>query len=154
MRIVAYDPYWPAAFAEEHRIERMDLDEVLSAADVISIHSPLTPETRGVIGRRAFGLMKPTAILINAARGGIVDEVALCEALKANRIAGAGIDCFENEPPTGSPLIGLENVVLTPHTAAFTRDAMNNMNVSIVDQIIEFARGNKPEHLVNPEVWG
>jgi len=154
MRIVAYDPYWPAAFAKAHDIERLDVDGVLATSDIISIHSPLTPDTHKLIGRREFSLMKPTAILINAARGGIIDETALCEALKNNRIAGAGIDCFEDEPPSGSPLLTLDNVVLTPHTAAFTHDAMNNMNVSIVDQIIEFIQGNKPAHLVNPEAWG
>jgi D-3-phosphoglycerate dehydrogenase len=153
MRVLAYDPYWPEDFAREHGIERMDVDGVLKAADLISIHSPLTPETRGMIDRRAFGLMKPTAILINAARGGIIDEAALCEALSSRRIAGAGIDCFENEPPTDSPLLRLDNVVLTPHTAAFTHDAMKNMNVGIVDQIVAFARGERPAHLVNPEVW-
>jgi D-3-phosphoglycerate dehydrogenase len=153
MRVVAYDPYWPEAFASEYGIERMDVDGVLKAADVISIHSPLTADTRGMIDRRAFELMKPAAILINAARGGIIDETALCEALRTERIAGAGIDCFENEPPTGSPLLALDNVVLTPHTAAFTHDAMNNMNVSIVEQIIDFAQARRPAHLVNAEVF-
>jgi len=154
MRVVAYDPYWPEAFAAEHGIERVDVDGALKAADVISIHSPLTADTRGMIDHRAFELMKPSAILINAARGGIVDEAALCEALSAGRIAGAGIDCFENEPPTGSPLLALDNVVLTPHTAAFTHDAMNSMDVSIVEQVIDFAQGKRPVHLVNAEVWG
>ncbi len=153
MRVVAYDPYWPAAFAGQEGIERMDVDGVLRAADIVSIHSPLTPETEKMIGRREFGLMKPTALLVNAARGGIVDEAALCEALENRRIAGAGIDCFEKEPPAGSPLLGLDNAVLTPHTAAFTHEAMNNMNAGIVDQIIDFARGERPAHLVNPEAW-
>jgi D-3-phosphoglycerate dehydrogenase len=153
MRVVATDPYWPTEFAREHGIEQMALDEVLAVSDVVSIHSPLTPETRAMIDGRAFGLMKPTAILVNAARGGVVDEAALCKALESNQIAGAGIDVFEDEPPTDSPLLHLDNVVLTPHTAAFTHDAMNNMNVIIVDQIIEFAHGRRPAHLVNSEVW-
>jgi D-3-phosphoglycerate dehydrogenase len=153
MRVVACDPFWPEAFAAEQGIEKMEMDDVLAVSDVISIHSPLLPETRGIIDRRALGLMKPTAILINAARGGIVNEADLCEALADGRIAGAGIDCFENEPPTDSALIGLDNVVHTPHTAAFTHDAMNNMNVIIVDQIIAFSIGEPPAHLINPEVW-
>jgi D-3-phosphoglycerate dehydrogenase len=97
--------------------------------------------------------MKPTALLINAARGGIVNEVDLYHALKQKVIAGAGIDVFEKEPPGDSPLLELENVVLTPHTAAFTYEGMNNMSVSIVEQIIDFCNGKRPRFTVNPEVF-
>lgn len=153
MKVVAHDPFWPAEFAAQHGISKMAVDELLRVADVVSIHAPLTPDNRGLIDKRALELMKPTAILVNAARGGIVDEIALCEALKNRVIAGAGIDVFEHEPPTDSPLLDLDNVVLTPHTAAFTFEGMNNMSVGVVEQLVEYHSGNKPRFTVNPEVW-
>ena len=154
MRVLAHDPFWPEEFAAEHGIERVSVEELLKAADIVSIHAPLTPENRGLINIRTLKWMKPTAFLINAARGGIINEVDLYQALKSNVIAGAGIDVFEKEPPSASPLLELENVVLTPHTAAFTYEGMNNMSVSIVEQIIDFCSGKKPRFTVNPEVFG
>jgi len=153
MKVVAHDPYWPEAFAVEQGIARVEIDELLRVSDVISIHAPLTPENRGMIDARALKTMKTTAILINAARGGIVNEADLYHGLKNKVIAGAGIDVFENEPPGDSPLLELDNVVLTPHTAAFTFEGMNNMSVGVVEQLIEYGKGNKPAHIVNPEVF-
>jgi len=153
MKVVAHDPYWPEAFAEEQGIEKMEIDELLRVSDIVSIHSPLMPETKGLIDSRALALMKPSALLINAARGGIINETDLCDALKNNVIAGAGIDVFENEPPVDSPLLELDNILLTPHTAAFTHDAMNAMNDGVVDRLVEYLKGNKPASVVNPEVW-
>jgi len=106
-----------------------------------------------MINEKTLRSMKSTALLINAARGEIVKEKDLYNALKDNVIAGAGLDVFENEPPTNSPLLELDNVVMTPHIAAFTHDAMNNMCTGIADQLIEYAKGNKPAHIVNPEVF-
>ncbi len=153
MKVVAHDPFWPEAFAAEQGIAKMEVDELLRVSDVVSIHAPLTPENKGMIDAKALEAMKPTAILINAARGGIVNEADLYAGLKNNVIAGAGIDVFEHEPPSESPLLELENVVLTPHTAAFTYEGMNNMSVGVVEQLIEFQKGNKPEFIVNSEVW-
>jgi D-3-phosphoglycerate dehydrogenase len=102
MKVVAYDPYWPAEFADQEGIEQMPLDELLKVADVVTIHVPLTPENKGLINARAFKLMKPTALLINAARGAIVAESDLYQALKNGEIGGAGLDVFEPEPPTES----------------------------------------------------
>lgn len=128
MKVVAHDPFWPQAFAAEQGIEKVEIEELLRVSDVVSIHAPLTPDNKGMIDANALNIMKPTAILINAARGGIVNEADLYEGLKNNVIAGAGIDVFEHEPPSDSPLLELENVVLTPHTAAFTFEGMNNMS--------------------------
>ena len=153
MKVVAHDPFWPEAFAAEQGIEKVEVEELLRVSDVVSIHAPLTPENKGMIDATALESMKPTAILINAARGGIVNEADLYEGLKNNVIAGAGIDVFEHEPPGDSPLLELENVVLTPHTAAFTFEGMNNMSVGVVEQLIEYQKGNKPESIVNSEVW-
>jgi D-3-phosphoglycerate dehydrogenase len=150
---VAHDPFWPAEFAEEYGVKKMEIEELFKVSDILSIHVPLTPENYGLIDRKALGLMKPSALLINTARGGIVDEVDLYDALKNNVITGAGIDVFENEPPIDSPLLELDNVVLTPHTAAFTYDSINAMSVGLVEQLIEYYQGKIPIHTVNPEVF-
>ena len=153
MKVVAYDPFWPEEFAGEHGVEKMEIDDLLKVSDIVSLHLPLTEENRGMINEETLRSMKSTALLINAARGEIVKEKDLYNALKDNVIAGAGLDVFENEPPTNSPLLKLDNVVMTPHIAAFTHDAMNNMCTGIANQLIEYAKGNKPAHIVNPEVF-
>jgi D-3-phosphoglycerate dehydrogenase len=153
MKVVAHDPYWPEEFADQQGIEQMPLDELLKVADIVSIHVPLTPENKGLINARAFKLMKSTAFLINAARGAIVDESDLYQALRNGEIGGAGLDVFEKEPPTDSPLLELDNVVLSPHTAAFTHEAIDNMCMGVVDQLIDYYQGGRPEHIVNPEVY-
>jgi D-3-phosphoglycerate dehydrogenase len=153
MKVVAHDPFWPEQFADEHGIEKMEIDDLLKVSDIVSLHLPLTEENRGMINEKTFQSMKPTALLINAARGEIVKEIDLFNALKDNVIAGAGLDVFENEPPTNSPLLTLDNVVMTPHIAAFTHDTMNKMCTGIADQLIEYAKGHKPAHIVNPEVF-
>jgi D-3-phosphoglycerate dehydrogenase len=153
MKVVAHDPFWPEEFAETQGIERMDIDGLLRVSDVVSIHVPLTPENTGMIDKKALKLMKPTAIIINAARGGVVNEKDLYLALKNKVISSAGIDVFEKEPPVDSPLLELDNVVLTPHTAAFTYEGMDNMSTEVVSQLIEFYRGKRPAHAVNPEVF-
>ena len=126
---------------------------MINFTDIVSLHLPLTEENRGMINEKTLQSMKPTALLINAARGEIVKEKDLYNALKDNVISGAGLDVFENEPPTNSPLLKLDNVVMTPHIAAFTHDAMNNMCTGIANQLIEYAKGNKPAHIVNPEIF-
>lgn len=153
MRVVAHDPFWPEEFAREHNIEKVGIDELLHLSDVVSIHSPLIPETKGMLDAKALRRMKPTAILVNAARGGIVVETDLYQALKDGVIAGAGIDVFEEEPPANSPLLELNNVVLTPHTAAFTREALNAMSAGVVDQLIDYVQGKRPAYTINPEVF-
>lgn len=152
MRVAAHDPFWPQEFARQQGIKQKSLDELLETSDMVTIHAPLTPENKGLINSRTLKLMKATAFLINTARGEIVDEADLYQALAKGRIAGAGIDVFAHEPPTDSPLLELDNVVLSPHTAAFTREALNNMSIGVVDQLIAFSQGQKPAHTVNPEI--
>jgi D-3-phosphoglycerate dehydrogenase len=153
MKVVAYDPFWPDAFAAEEDIEKVTVEELLKVSDVVSIHAPLTAENKGMIDAAALQTMKPNAILVNAARGGIINEADLYAALKNGVIAGAGIDVFEQEPPADSPLLELDNIVLTPHTAAFTFEGMNNMSSGVVDQLIGYLNGEKPPYLVNPDVY-
>jgi phosphoglycerate dehydrogenase-like enzyme len=116
MRVIAWSPHLTGPAAAAAAAERRELDDLLREADIVTIHASLTNESRGLLDARRLGLMKPTAYLINTARGPIVDEAALIEALKAKRIAGAGLDVFDREPlPAGHPLTALPNVVLTPH---------------------------------------
>lgn len=152
MKVIGFDPYWPTEFAKQHGIEQASIEEVLKQSDVVSLHIPLTPETLGIIDKKALSLMKSNAILINTSRGGIINESDLFDALKNKVIAGAGLDVFEEEPPVDSPLLDLHNIVITPHTAAFTYDAIREMNNAVVRQLIEYNEGKRPCHGLNPEV--
>ena len=129
------------------------LDQMVARVDILSINCPHTPSTFHLINARRLGLMKPSAVIVNTSRGEVIDENALTRMLRSGAIAGAGLDVFEEEPPANSPLLELDNIVLTPHTAAFTYEGMNNMSVGVVDQLIEFCTGKMPVHTVNPEIY-
>ena len=131
MNVVAYDPYVTAARAQQLGVTLLSLDELLKTSDFITIHMPKTPETTGMISTDQLALMKPTAFIVNVARGGLIDEDALFAALKSKRIAGAGLDVFVKEPPTDSPLLSLDNIVLTPHLGASTDEAQEKAGVSV-----------------------
>lgn len=135
MNVVAFDPYVTSARAQQLGVTLLSLDELLAQADFITIHMPKTPETTGMIGTDQFAAMKPTAFIVNVARGGLIDEDALYAALKSNRIAGAGLDVFVSEPPTDSRLLGLDNVVLTPHLGASTDEAQEKAGVSVARSV-------------------
>lgn len=152
MSVLAFDPYLREDTAAEKSIRLTSLDEVLEESDFVSIHAALTDETRHMIGKAAFQKMKRTAYLVNCARGPIVDEQSLVEALKEGQIAGAGLDVFEKEPPLGSPLLELENVVLTPHIGASTQEGQRRTGLLAVEQLFKGLGGEEPEFLVNREV--
>ena len=133
--IVAYDPYVTPARAQQLGVTLLSLEELLAQSDFITIHMPKTPETTGMISTDQLALMKPTAFIVNVARGGLIDEAALYSALKSGRIAGAGLDVFVDEPPTDSPLLGLENIVLTPHLGASTDEAQEKAGVSVAKSV-------------------
>ncbi len=135
MNVVAYDPYVTAARAQQLGVTLLSLDELLKTSDFITIHMPKTPETTGMISTDQLALMKPTAFIVNVARGGLIDEDALYAALKSKRIAGAGLDVFVNEPPTDSPLLALDNIVLTPHLGASTDEAQEKAGVSVARSV-------------------
>jgi len=135
MTVVAYDPYVTSARAQQLGVTLVSLEDLLKSSDFVTIHMPKTPETTGMIGTDQFALMKPTAFVVNVARGGLIDEDALYAALKSNRIAGAGLDVFVSEPPTGSPLLALDNVVLTPHLGASTDEAQEKAGVSVARSV-------------------
>lgn len=145
-RVIGFDPCWPETFAAERNIERRDLDTLLRESDFVCVHCPLTPQTENLIGTRELGLMKPSSVLVNMARGGIVDENALYEALLAHRISGAVLDAFSQEPPSSMPFAALPNVLLSPHVGAFTEEALEKMSRIAVDQVFQFLSGERPVH--------
>ena len=130
-----------------------ELNELLSKSDVVSIHVPLTKKTRHLVGAAEFSLMKTDAILINASRGGVVDEAALVKALQNNKIAGAGLDVFSEEPvPADHPLLKLENCILTPHTAALTRECVTRMATEAAKCVLDVFAGREPQNVANRQV--
>ena len=136
MRIIAYDPYLSAERAADERLERVELDELLERADFVTVHVPLTEQTRGMVGVAEIGRMKPAAILINAARGGIVDERALAVALEQRKLGGAALDVYETEPLRGEhPLRGAPNLVMTPHLGAATMEAQREVALEIAKRV-------------------
>lgn len=148
MKIIAYDPY--VQNTDPHVTQVDTMEEVLQKADVISLHLPLTRETRGIIGKKEFQQMKRSAYFINAARGGVVNEQALIEILKEKRIAGAGIDVFELEPPDeNNELFKLENCIVTPHSAALSVEGATLMSLHAAIQVDQVLRGEKPNWPVN-----
>lgn len=135
MQVIAYDPYVPQARAAQLGVRLVSLDDLLAEADFISVHLPKTPETVGLIGERELHLVKPGVRIVNAARGGIVDEHALGMALKDGRVAGAGIDVFVTEPPAGNPLLDFPNVVATPHLGASTHEAQEKAGTQVIKSV-------------------
>jgi len=145
MRILCCDKVIDNDFAARYGAEYVPLDLLLRESDFVTLHVPLTDETRGLIGERELSQMKRTAILINTARGEVVDEDALYQALAEGRIAGAALDVFRNEPPTGSRLLGLDNVILTPHIGAHTDEAILEMGRNAVKNLMAVLNGELPE---------
>ncbi len=153
LRILAYDPYVNGKVARELGVELVDLDTLISQADYLSIHAPLMKETQGMVGKETFAKMKPTAFLINVARGRIVNQAALCQALRQGEIAGAALDVLETEPPKSEdPITGLDNVVLTPHSAWYSEESRAEMRRRAVGQVISVLKGELPYSLINREV--
>jgi len=149
MKVLAYDPFVSSQRAEKLGVELVDLRTIFKEADFITIHLPLKDDTRHLIDRDAIAVMKPGVRIINVARGGIVDEQALYEALKEGKVAGAAIDVFENEPQTESPLFELKNVVVTPHLGASTKEAQINVAVDVAKEIVSYYRGEAVKNTVN-----
>lgn len=140
-------------FCEAHRVSLVSFEELLKRSDVVTLHVPKTPLTKNMIRRETLGLMKPTAYVVNTSRGGVVNEADLYEALKAKRLAGAGLDVFEKEPPGANPLFTLDNVILTAHTAGVDRKSREDMARVPAQAIVKLLSGEWPaEWVVNPAV--
>jgi len=150
MRVLAYDPYVSTDHAKRLGVELVTLDRLLASADFVTLHTPSTPQTRGMIGRRELARMKPTAYLINCARGSLVDEAALVEALEREQIAGAALDVFSSEPPPPDhPLLRHPRVVVTPHLGASTREAQVNVALQVAEQVLAVLEGRPALYAVN-----
>jgi D-3-phosphoglycerate dehydrogenase len=152
LRVVAYDPFIPAAVFQQAGVESVGFDELLALSDYVSVHSPLTPETKGLFGAETFRKMKPNAYLVNTARGPIVDEAALAAALDAKEIAGAALDVMTQEPPGSSPLFGRDNVIVTPHTSFYSEEALVELQTKAAEEVVAVLGGKPPRNPVNPEV--
>jgi D-3-phosphoglycerate dehydrogenase len=155
MDVIAYDPYFDPIEAERQGVRLVDtLLDALAGADFVSVNTPFNPETRALIGAAELAAMKPTAFLINTARGGVVDTDALEKALTAGSIAGAGLDVSDPEPlPDGHPFFDLDNVVLTPHLGGNAPEVFRASSMTPVRLTLDALRGRRPRHLVNPEAW-
>jgi len=153
LKVIGFDPHVKPADVEALDIRSMALNEVMAQADILSLHVPATESTRHIINHQTLGLMKPGTILINTARGSVVDEVALCASLASGRLAGAGLDVLESEPPhVPNPLFQFENVVFTCHYASCSVEAYARLCREISEQAGEILRGEFPRYLVNPRV--
>ena len=151
MKFVAYDPYVTVAPTGGPKIEMVTLDQLLAQSDFVTIHIPKTAETTGLIDAAALKKMKPTAFVINAARGGVLDEAALYQALVAGELAGAGLDVYATEPCTDSPLFALENVVATPHLGASTEEAQEKAGVAVAESVVAAFAGAEVPGAVNAQ---
>ena len=153
MKVLAYDPYLDPALIVHHGAEAASLDRLLAEADVISIHAPLSPETRNLIGQRELAHMKPSAFLVNTSRGGIVDEQALAIALKEGRLGGAALDVLNTEPPPPDhPLRQAPNLILTPHLSFYSRESVIELQTKAAEEVARALKGEPPRSAVNAEV--
>lgn len=155
LRVVAYDPYVAAEVFEENGVIRTDFHSLLREADFVSVHTPLTDETRHMFSEAEFRMMKPGAFFINTSRGAVVDERSLYQALREGWIAGAALDVLEKEPVNpNNPLLALENVVFTPHSSSLTQEAFSNVHQMIGEDMVAVLTGRWPRYLANPDVRG
>ena len=153
MKVIGYDPYLDNKIAEESGITLVDLPELLKQSDFVSVHTPLNDETFHLMGEKEFAQMKPTAYIINTARGRVIDEQAMIKALQDKKIAGAGLDVFEKEPiDTDNPLLKMDNVTVTPHSASYSDTALKVQAINPAQEVARVLSGKWPNHPVNPEV--
>jgi len=153
MRLIYWGPRRKPELERELQMEYRPLDQLLAEADFVSLHPPLNAETHHMISDKQFALMKPSAYIINTARGAVIDEAALVRALKKKKIAGAGLDVFENEPKVPAALLKMKNVVLTPHLGSAVMELRDVMANIVVDNIQAMIDGRMPPNCVNPQVW-
>ncbi|NKX92431.1 C-terminal binding protein [Sanguibacter hominis ATCC BAA-789] len=153
--VIGYDAAAPDGATEFRGVTHVSLDELLERSQVLSIHTPLTDETRGMIGYAQLDRMRSDAIIVNTARGGVIDTDALVDALRAGALGGAGIDCHEAEPlPADHPLTTFDNVVLTPHLAWYTEESYDELKRRTIENVVDVCSDRAPRNIVNPEVLG
>src|SRR5579862_6963232 len=150
MRVLAYDPYLTLSRANALQVELLELDEVLTRSDFVTVHMPMSDETRGMLNAAAFARMKPGVRVLNCARGGIINEADLCEAIKAGKVAGAALDVYETEPPPKEfALRDLSQVIMTPHLGASTEEAQENVGIEVAEAITDYLLNGAVRNAVN-----
>jgi D-3-phosphoglycerate dehydrogenase len=151
MRVVTYDPYIPDEVLKRAGVDRVEFDELVRISDYISIHTPLMPATHHLFNADVFSRMKPGAYIVNTARGPIIDEAALAQALDKKQIAGAALDVMEKEPPGSSPLFGRDNIIVTPHTSFYSEESLVDLQTKAAEEVVRVLTGQAPKNPVNPE---
>ena len=149
LEVITHDPYIGADVCARAGVERVDFPQLLRLSDFVSIHSPLLPDTRGLFDAGVFSQMKPSAFLINTARGPIVDEPALARALDAGQLAGAALDVMTQEPPGSSPLFGRDNVIITPHISFYSEESLEELQTKAAEEVVRVLTGEAPRNPVN-----
>jgi D-3-phosphoglycerate dehydrogenase len=149
MNVIAYDPFLSEDKAKAMGVEKVDLQDVFSRSDFITIHTPLTPETKNIINKETINMMKNSVRIINCARGGIINEKDLYDAVIDGKVAGAALDVFEKEPPENNPLLTLDNVIATPHLGASTKEAQENVAIAVAEQVVDYLINNTIRNAVN-----
>jgi D-3-phosphoglycerate dehydrogenase len=150
--ILGYDPYVPEEEMSQYGIRKADFEDLCESSDIVTVHTPLTESTRDLIDASAFESMEPGVTLVNAARGGIIDQEALHEAIESGTVAYAGLDVLENEPPEDDRILEFDNVVVTPHAAWYSEDALAELQRQAGENVAAFLRGETPEYVVNRSV--
>jgi len=152
MQVITYDPYVSDEVLKRANVRRVELDELIRTSDYVSLHCPLTPETKHLFSTEAFQKMKRSAYLVNTARGPVIDEAALAQALDQKLIAGAALDVMEKEPPGTSPLFGRDNIIVTPHTSFYSEESLVDLQTKAAEEVVRVLSGQTPRNPVNPEV--
>jgi D-3-phosphoglycerate dehydrogenase len=151
INVVTYDPFVPKDVLEKAKVKHVELEELLKTSDYVSLHCPLMPETKHIMNAKTFALMKPGSYIVNTGRGPLIDEAALAVALDKGQLAGAALDVVEKEPPTDSPIMGRDNVIITPHTAFYSEEALLDLQTKAAEEVVRVLSGQAPKNPVNPD---
>ena len=151
MNVVTYDPFVPKDVLAKANVKHVELEELLKTSDYVSLHCPLMPETKHIMNAKTFAMMKPGSYIVNTGRGPLIDEAALAAALDKGQLAGAALDVVEKEPPTDSPILGRNNVIITPHTAFYSEEALLDLQAKAAEEVVRVLSGQAPKNPVNPE---
>jgi D-3-phosphoglycerate dehydrogenase len=151
INVVTYDPFVPKDVLEKAKVKHVELEELLKTSDYVSLHCPLMPETKHIMNAKTFALMKPGSYIVNTGRGPLIDEAALAAALDKGQLAGAALDVVEKEPPTDSPIMGRDNVIITPHTAFYSEEALLDLQTKAAEEVVRVLSGQAPKNPVNPD---
>ena len=151
INVVTYDPFVPKDVLTKANVKHVELEELLKTSDYVSLHCPLMPETKHIMNAKTFAMMKPGSYIVNTGRGPLIDEAALAAALDKGQLAGAALDVVEKEPPTDSPILGRDNVIITPHTAFYSEEALSDLQAKAAEEVVRVLSGQAPKNPVNPE---